>query len=124
MINIEVNVSKDANLTYIADLCGGLPSYLNKYLWQQMLRVAQSIVSEAVDLAPERTGNLKRSIVAVITIDGIAIRCEVPYALFQEYGTKYILPKMFMNSAMQNHYDEIRQTVVDVIQSYFEKVRA
>ena len=123
LVNIEVNVTKDANLEYIADLCGGLPAYLEKYLWQRLLVVAQNVAEESKTLAPVRTGHMRDNIVAVIEFNGIAIRCEVPYAKFQEYGTRYILPKMFMNTAMQDHYEEIRQTVVDVIQAYFQTVK-
>jgi len=124
MITIEVNITKDSNLEYLQSILGDLPAYLERYLWQRLLPVAQSIASEAQSYAPERTGRLKNSIVAVITVDGIAVRCTVDYAKFQEYGTKYIIPKMFMNSAMQNHYEEIRQVIKEVIQEYFQKVVA
>jgi HK97 gp10 family phage protein len=132
VINIDIEVGKDVNLEYLHSIIGEFPAYLEKYLWKRMLLVAQSIVEEAKSNAPVSTektkphsghGMLRASIVAVVEMDGIAIRCEVPYAKFQEFGTKYILPKMFMSSAMQNHYEEIRQTVVDVIREYFEKVQ-
>ena len=89
-----------------------------------MLTVAQGIASQAQADAPKKTGHMASQIFATVEQNGIGIICEVDYAKFQEYGTKYILPSMFMNGAMADHYEEIRQTIVDVITEYFETVKA
>lgn len=124
-VRISVNIHEDANLEYVESLIGELPDFLEKHLFQRLLPVAQQIASRAQQYAPiGETRRLVNSIVAVVEANGIAITCEVPYAVFQEFGTRYILPKMFMNSAMEEHYDLIRDTIVYVILEYFETVRA
>lgn len=124
MIRVSININENADLQYVEGLVGNLPAYLDKYLWQRLLEVAKAIASEAQTYAPMKTGLLKSKIFAVVEANGIAVTCEVDYAKFQEYGTKYILPKMFINSAMQNNYERISQTIVEVIQDYFRTVVA
>lgn len=123
-VHISVNIKEDANLEYIEELIGGLPAYLDKYLWSRMLSVAQSITAEAQANAPKKTGFMASQIFATVEQNGIGIICEVDYAKFQEFGTKSIIPKLFINDAFYNHSEEIRQTIVDVIQDYFETVKA
>jgi HK97 gp10 family phage protein len=124
-VRITINVSENADLNYVQELVDELPSYLENYLRQRLLEVAKDIAAQAQSEAPVKTGLLQSMIYAFLEANNnIGIMCEVPYAKFQEFGTKFILPKMFMNRAMQDHYDAIRQTIVDVIQEYFQTVVA
>lgn len=123
-VHISVNIREDANLEFVEKMVGELPSYLEKYLWKNMLEVANIIASEARENAPVKTGWMQSNIFAVVEENGIAIECQVSYAIFQEMGTKYILPKMFMNSAMQNHYEEIREAIERTIHDFFRTVEA
>ena len=123
-VHVSVNIKEDANLEEIERLIGELPAYLDKYLWSRMLTVAKEIAAQARTDAPKKTGFMASQIFATVEQNGIGIICEVDYAKFQEYGTKYILPSMFINGAMADHYEEIRQTIVSVIQDYFATVKA
>jgi HK97 gp10 family phage protein len=123
-IRVTVNIHEDANLQFVEQMIGELPSYLEKYLWKNMLEVANVIASEARAYAPIKTGMLQASIVAVVTENGVAISCEVPYAKFVELGTKNQLPQLFLYTAMSNHYEDIRQAIERTIHDFFEKVEA
>lgn len=122
-VEVRVDVDESISLEYLENVIKEFPAYLDKYLWQQLLKVAKSIASEARNKAPVKTGHLRSQIFAVLGSDNVGIICEVPYALFQEYGTKYMIPKMFMNQAIENHYDDIRETIVKVIKQYFDRVK-
>lgn len=123
-VRIRVNIHENADLEYVESLIGELPNYLETHLFQRLLPVAQQAASRAAQYCPRRTGLLQASIHAVVEANGVSVEADMPYALFVEYGTKYQLPKMFINSAMEEHYDLIRDTIKYVILEYFETVKA
>jgi HK97 gp10 family phage protein len=64
-------------------------------------QTAQQVVSRARELAPVRTGRLMAGIYAQIIYKWVVkVGCMVPYALFQEFGTRYISPRYFLTRAL------------------------
>lgn len=61
-----------------------------KLYMDSMEEVAEYAVTLAKQYAPVRTGNLMTSIKANKQGKNIEIECDVPYAEYQEYGTRYL----------------------------------
>ena len=84
-----------------------LPDSLQKYLQQALQQTAQTIMMRARQLAPVKTGRLMQSIyVQMVAEYTFRITCYVPYALFQEFGTRYIAPRYFLTRALQESRSE------------------
>jgi len=73
--------------------------------WVECLgEVGRQIVVRARAYAPVRTGALRASIYETITHDLVLrVGAYVYYAIFQEYGTRYIAPRYFMTRAIQEN---------------------
>ena len=69
----------------------------------------QKGVNTAKREAPKRTGTLERGIKGVNTPRGFAIGVpnSIEYAKYQEFGTKYIKAKRFMEKGMDAAVNEI-----------------
>jgi HK97 gp10 family phage protein len=64
-------------------------------------QTGQMVVRRAQELAPVRTGRLMAGIYAQIIYKWVVkVACMVPYALFQELGTRYISPRYFLTRAL------------------------
>jgi HK97 gp10 family phage protein len=64
-------------------------------------QTAQQVVRRAQELAPVRTGRLVAGIYTQIIYKWVVkVACMVPYALFQELGTRYISPRYFLTRAL------------------------
>jgi HK97 gp10 family phage protein len=64
-------------------------------------QTAQQVLRRAQELAPVRTGRLIAGIYAQIIYKWVVkVACMVPYALFQELGTRYISPRYFLTRAL------------------------
>lgn len=64
-------------------------------------QTGQAVVRRAQELAPVRTGRLIAGIYAQIIYKWVVkVGCMVPYALFQEFGTRYISPRYFLTRAL------------------------
>ena len=84
-----------------------LPDSLQKYLQQALQQTAQTIMMRARQLAPVKTGRLMQSIyVQLIGGYTVKVGCYVSYALFQEFGTRYIVPRYFLTRALQESRSE------------------
>jgi HK97 gp10 family phage protein len=63
--------------------------------------IGQQIVVRARAYAPVRTGALRASIYHTITRDLVLrVGAYVYYAIFQEFGTRYIAPRYFLTRAI------------------------
>jgi HK97 gp10 family phage protein len=73
-----------------------------------LVQTAEAISIRAQDLAPVRTGRLISNIlVVVMSMWIVRVICRVPYAIFQELGTRYISPRLFMTRAMAEYAPQI-----------------
>jgi len=74
------------------------------YVQDALNEVGQLVAARARQLAPVRTGLLISSIFAEIIYKWVVkIACRVPYALFQELGTRYIQPRFFLTRALEEN---------------------
>jgi HK97 gp10 family phage protein len=79
-----------------------LDGSLRKYTQEALRQTTQTIMQRARQLAPVKTGRLIQSIYVQMTSEyTFKVGCYVPYALFQEFGTRYIAPRYFLTRALQ-----------------------
>lgn len=85
---------------------------------------ANSTRSQAVRIAPVRTGFLRNSIRPEMVINGTKMTATVygnaysgsfNYGYAQEYGTKYVRPKYFITTAFEAHKELFRSRLKEVI---------
>ena len=81
--------------------------------------IQESIVGNRFEPKSVDTGNFGNSITVEKIKDLVySVETDVEYAIFLEYGTVYISPRMhFRNSLARN-----RQAIIDIIKSKFNKV--
>lgn len=79
-----------------------LPEVLERRIHQKMREIVQEGVVRARDLAPERTGYL-RSMIGSTELGNMQFQLVglAPYTYYQEYGTRFISPRLFMTAAFQ-----------------------
>jgi HK97 gp10 family phage protein len=88
-----------------------------------LVQTAEAVSIRAQDLAPVRTGRLISNIfVVVLSMWIVRVICRVPYALFQELGTRYIAPKFFMTRALAEYAPQFMSIVSAALQSAASEV--
>jgi HK97 gp10 family phage protein len=77
---------------------------MQDYVQQALNQTAQDIMVRAKQLAPVRSGRLMQGIYAQVVGKWIVrVSCTVPYAIFQELGTRFIAPHLFLTQALQEN---------------------
>ena len=75
-----------------------------KYVQDALNQTGQIVVRRAQELAPVRTGRLISSIYSRIIYKWVVkVACMVPYAIFQELGTRYIQARYFLTRALSEN---------------------
>ena len=88
-----------------------------------LVETAEAISIRAQDLAPVRTGRLISNIlVVVMSMWIVRVVCRVPYAIFQELGTRYISPRLFMTRAMAEYAPQLMFIIQAALQSAASEV--
>jgi len=78
-----------------------LPEDIRHRVYEAMNSIAQDIVVRAKELCPIRTGRLMHSIYAHVSRDWtMKVGATAPYAIYQELGTRYIEPRVFLTEAI------------------------
>lgn len=73
-----------------------------KCIQDALNEVGQHVMLRAKQLAPVKTGPLMQSIYAQTVCKWVVkVGCYVPYALFQEFGTRHIQPRYFLTQALK-----------------------
>ena len=84
-------------------------------------KIGKKIQKTARNLAPHKTGHLKRNILVESVKRGktAEVVAYANYSAFQEYGTaRGIVPKYFMTRAFQQHANELGGALTDAIYPY------
>jgi len=78
-----------------------LPEHIRRHIYLAMNSIAHDIVIRAKQLCPVRTGRLMHSIYAHVSREMILkVGATAPYAIYQEFGTRYIEPRAFLTQAI------------------------
>ena len=96
---MQINVDGDEELERWLE---SLPEKLEEKVRDKMQDIVENAVEDARSKAPVRTGRLRASIGWMWRLEeGFTIFAEAPYAVYQEFGTRYIQAKLFMTKAWQ-----------------------
>lgn len=77
-----------------------LDNCIKRKVGEAMLFEAEAMRNAARARCPVRTGRLRDSIYAKVQDWIIKLGATAPYAVFQEFGTRYIRPKEFLRNAV------------------------
>src|SRR5271157_473569 len=95
-----------------------LDQWMQDYVQDALAQSAQQIAIRAMQLAPVRTGRLMQGIYAQVVGNwAVKVGCNVLYAVFQELGTRYIQPRLFLTRALQESAPNILSLLYLAIQN-------
>jgi HK97 gp10 family phage protein len=88
-------------------------------------QTAQMVAIRAQELAPVRTGRLMSNIFPQVIYRWVVrVICRVPYAIFQELGTRYIAPRFFLTRALSEYASQFMFIVSAALQRAAEEASA
>lgn len=115
-MSIEIRVEA-SDIEAFARKIRRLDKAMQEQVQQGLVQLAEDTMWRAKVLAPIRTGRLMQSIYAQVIYRWIIkVGCYVPYAYFQEFGTRYIQPRYFLTRALT----ETAPRLLSILQSSFE----
>lgn len=81
---------------------------------KRMVLVGEFVRSAAAANAPVDTGNLRSSIIATpVSWDTVRIGTNVEYAIWQEFGTRYMSGRPYLRPAIYENKDQIKRILGD-----------
>ena len=90
-------------VTRIENLADQVIAAFERHAGDAVMKTAEEAAGEARSLAPERSGDLKRSIdVAEVSKTEAAFGAQVEYAAFVELGTSKMAPRSYITPAAIN----------------------
>lgn len=90
-------------------------SAMQRQVYEQLERWAAGVREHAKSLAPVRTGYLRSSIYAKTQEWVAEIGSEAAYAMFVEFGTRYMQARPYLYSAIQEHLPRLEQIICDAV---------
>jgi HK97 gp10 family phage protein len=88
---------------------------MQRYVHRQLASWAAEVKALAKQLTHVRTGHLRSSIYAKIQEWVAEIGAEATYALFVEFGTRYMQAQPFLYPAIQEHLPRLEQIICEAI---------
>ena len=99
-----------------------LPEDIRHRIYETMNNIAQDIVIRAKQLCPVRTGRLMHSIYAHVSRDMILkVGATAPYAIYQEFGTRYIEPRAFLTQAIMENIPKLAMLMREALRLAIEE---
>lgn len=90
-------------------------SGMQRHVHRLLASWAADVKALAKQLVPVRTGHLRSSIYAKIQEWVAEIGAEATYALFVEFGTRYMQAQPYLYPAIQEHLPELEQIICDAL---------
>ena len=90
-------------------------SGMQRYVHRQLASWAADVKALAKQLVPVRTGHLRSSIYAKIQEWVAEIGAEATYALFVEFGTRYMQAQPYLYPAIQEYLPQLEQIICEAI---------
>jgi HK97 gp10 family phage protein len=113
-VAVEVNVAVEGVEEFNASM-ERFDSAMQGHVQEQLASWAEAVKALARQLVPVRTGHLRDSIYAEISEWVAEIGSEAAYALFVEFGTKWMRAKPYLFPAIQEHLPRLEQIVCEAI---------
>lgn len=92
-------------------------SAMQKHIHRQLTSWAEDIKTSARQLVPFRTGYLRSTIYARIREWVAEIGAEAAYALFVEFGTRYMRARPYLYPAIQEHVPKLERIICDALEA-------
>ena len=92
-----------------------LDSAMQKYVHGLLAEWAEDVKALANQLAPVRTGYLRSSIYAKIQEWIAEIGAEATYAMFVEFGTRYMQARPYLFPAVEEYLPELERIILEAI---------
>jgi len=92
-----------------------LDSGMQRHVHRLLASWAADVKALAKQLVPVRTGHLRSSIYAKIQEWVAEIGAEATYALFVEFGTRYMQAQPFLYPAIQEHLPRLEEIICEAI---------
>jgi HK97 gp10 family phage protein len=92
-------------------------SGMQLHVHRQLTIWTEDVKALAKQLAPVRTGHLSSSIYAKIQEWVAEIGAEATYALFVEFGTRYMQARPYLYPALQEYLPRLEQIICEAIDS-------
>jgi HK97 gp10 family phage protein len=92
-------------------------SGMQRRVHAQLVSWAADVKASARRLVPVRTGHLRSTIYAKIREWVAEVGAEATYALFVEFGTRYMRARPYLYPAIQEHLPRLEQIICDVLEA-------
>jgi HK97 gp10 family phage protein len=93
-----------------------LDSGMQRHVHRQLVSWAADVKALAKRIVPVRTGHLRSSIYAKIQGWVAQIGAEATYAMFVEFGTRYMQAKPYLYPAIQRYLPQLETTISEAIE--------
>lgn len=91
-------------------------SAMQRHVHRQLASWAADVKALARQLVPVRTGHLRSSIYAKIHEWVAKIGAEATYAMFVEFGTRYMRARPYLYPAIQEHLPRLETMISEAIE--------
>jgi len=122
MVDIIINCREDLNMKRVADLMNQAPDELKTRILQIFREEGAIIRDDAKANAPVKTGKLRDLIMMRETPTGVEVVEAAPYAVYQEFGTKFIQPRHFLTTAFKLRHPAIKEKITLTLTEYFREL--
>ena len=99
----------------------GAPANIDKATEEGLDLLGEMAEQKAKTYAPVRTGVLRESIRFIRRGFEVLLSSRVFYAVFQEFGTRFIAPRLFMTRALEEIRPLIAVVFRDKIEAWLQK---
>lgn len=113
-MGVEVNVA----INGVEEFKAALERFhfdMQRHVHRQLVSWTEEVKAPAKQLAPVRTGLLRSSIYARVQEWVAVIGAEASYALFVEFGTRYMRASPYLFPAVQEHLPRLEQIICEAI---------
>jgi HK97 gp10 family phage protein len=92
-----------------------LDSGMQKWVHRQLASWAADVKALAKQLVPVRTGYLRSTIYARVSEWVAVVGADAPYALYVEFGTRYMQARPYLYPAIEEHLPRLEEVVAEAI---------
>ena len=115
-MSVEVTIHVEG-IEKFKDAMAKLDSAMQKHVHRQLIRWAADVKALARRIVPVRTGHLRSSIYAKIQEWVAEIGAEATYAMYVEFGTRYMRAQPYLFPAIQEHLPRLEAIISDAIEA-------
>jgi HK97 gp10 family phage protein len=124
-MSVTINVQIEGADKLVRALTKTFPAIFKETVPRNMQSVGILMQREAQLRAPKKTGYMADQIrFEVLPYPGWAFRLigRAPYTIFQEFGTRYIRPRLFMTQALDSYREQMIGAVRDGVNEAISEI--